>query len=150
MMTGSIAYVSRMALITWSLILLPGGAHAQDCGIGVIDGDTVRTCGGPIRLRTCNAPEPFMPGGRAAAKRLDEILVDAGWIELACHRDRSCRDILNRQICDVLVDGENICEVLIAEGHAKPQRAIRACQLQTPIERTPLFRSTVLRQVWNR
>lgn len=147
MATCSVLYAGRIALISWSLILLPGWSHAEKCRVTVIDGDTVQTCEGPIRLRTCNAPEPFMPGGRAAATRLDELFVDAGWIELACHRDRVCRDIFNRQICDVLVDGEDVCEILVAEGYVKPQRTVRACQRQRPVERTPVFRWTYARDV---
>ena len=140
-MIGSRRQVARLILLTFSVFLLvPGWSFAQDCRVEVIDGDTVRTCAGPIRLRTCNAPEPFMRGGRAAAKRLDELLVDAGWIELACHRDRECRDIFARPICDVLVDGEDVCQILIGEGFAKPQRRTRACSRETPLQRMPVFR----------
>ena len=123
-----------------ALFFLADGSLAQDCRVAVVDGDTVRTCDARIRLRTCNAPERFMPGGGAAAKRLDDLLVDAGWIEVACHTGRECRDIFNRPICDVLVDGEDVCQILVGEGFARPQRRMRACSRETPMKRTPVFR----------
>ena len=140
-MFGSLRHVARVALVgLGALVSLPGLALAQQCRIEVIDGDTVRTCDRRVRLRTCNAPELFMPGGRAASKRLDDLLVDAGWIELACHRDRECRDIFNRPICDVLVDGEDVCQILVAERFARPQRRMRECSRETPLQRLPVFR----------
>lgn len=123
------------------LMLLPGLAHAQEpCAVKVIDGDTVLTCEGAVRLRTCNAPEPFMRGGPAAARRLRDMVDEADWLELACHPDLACRDMFNRPICDLLVDGEDACHTLVAEGYAKPRRWIRACSRARPIDRRPLFR----------
>jgi endonuclease YncB( thermonuclease family) len=140
MITRMLSRIGRIALMSCSLVMPSNLSHAGDCRIDVIDGDTVRTCEGRVRLRTCNAPERFMAGGQAASKRLDALLLDAAWIEVACHRDRTCRDILNRQICDVFVDGENVCNVLVAEGYAERQRALRTCQMQRPHERTPVVR----------
>ena len=64
------------------LVSMPAAGNAQDCRVKVVDGDTIQTCEGRIRLRKCNAPEQFMSGGKRAAKRLDDLLVDAGWIDL--------------------------------------------------------------------
>ena len=108
------------------------GGKAQDCRVKVVDGDTIQTCEGRIRLRKCNAPEQFMSGGQQAAKRLDDLLVDAGWIELKCHDQFACRDIFNRPICDVILDGEDACDILVTEGYARPQRMRRACARVQP------------------
>ena len=105
---------------------------ADDCRVKVVDGDTVQTCEGPIRLRKCNAPEPFMSSGRQAAKRLDDLLVDAGWIELKCHPELACRDIFKRRICDVVLDGEDACDILMTEGYARPHKSWRACSRERP------------------
>lgn len=131
-----------MRRVLWLLLaLLPGLAEAQErCAVRVVDGDTVLTCEGPVRLRTCNAPEPFMVGGPAAARRLRDLVDEADWLELACDPDLACRDIFNRPICDLLVDGEDACHTLVAEGYARPRKWIRACSRVRPTDRRPLFR----------
>ena len=47
--------------------------------------------------------------------------------QLLCHREIPCRDIFNRPIFDVVVDGKDVCEILMTEGYASPQKSIRAC-----------------------
>ena len=132
-----------MHVALWLLLItmLPGLAQAQErCSVEVIDADTVHTCDRRIRLRTCNAPERFMPGGAAAASRLQALIDQADWLELVCHRDLECRDIFNRSLCDLVIEGEDACQTLIAEGYAKPQRGMRACARVQPTNRRPFFR----------
>jgi endonuclease YncB( thermonuclease family) len=147
MVVRTLFRIGQVVLIGWSLVAFGDPVAAYKCRIDVVDGDTVRTCEGLVRLRGCNAPERFMTGGPAARKRLDELLLDATSIEVACHRDRPCRDFLLRQVCDLLVDGQDVCDVLVAEGRALPQRGLRSCQMQRPLERTPVYRWSASRRL---
>jgi len=131
----------RLRLCLLLLLLVPSVAHTQErCPIEVIDADTVRTCEGRIRLRTCNAPERFMPGGTAAASRLQDLIDNADYLEVLCHREPECRDVFNRQLCDLVVDGEDACVILVAERYAKPQNRMRLCSRVKPTDRRPLLR----------
>jgi endonuclease YncB( thermonuclease family) len=130
-------------VMSWGLwlllmLLVPGLAHAQEpCLVEVIDGDTIHTCEGRIRLRTCNAPEPWLPGGRAARSTLQTLIDAADNIELVCHREE-CRDIFKRPLCDLVLDGIDACHTLMVEGHAMRQRRMRPCSREMPTERSIL------------
>lgn len=79
--------------------------------ITVIDGDTIRIGMERIRLRGIDAPELSEPGGWAATQRLTELL-RAGSIQLIPRG----RDVYDRMVADVFVNGQNVAELLKREG----------------------------------
>lgn len=92
--------------------------HAKPVGIQrivVIDGDTIRVGSERIRLRGIDTPELSEPDGWAAKQRLEELL-RTGSLEIVPHG----RDVYDRLIADIFVDGHNVAEMLEREGFAKP------------------------------
>lgn len=83
--------------------------------VHVVDGDTFRYGTERVRLRGIDTPELTEPGGPAARLRLEE-LVRSGPVRIVPHG----RDVYDRVVADVFVDGQNIAEKLQAEGLAKP------------------------------
>ncbi len=81
-----------------------------------IDGDTIRYGSERIRIRGLNAPELTEPGGREALERLSQLLRE-GPIRIVPHS----KDVYDRTVADVFVDGRNVVEVLAQEGYAKPR-----------------------------
>jgi len=95
----------------------------------IIDGDTVvlviqlgchvsitRRC----RLYGIDTPEVVgadRAAGLAAARRLDELTVDA---ELTCHTHLDKNDKYGRLLVDLHLDGVSLNQQLIDEGHAEP------------------------------
>ncbi|MCP9438957.1 MAG: thermonuclease family protein [Nitrospira sp.] len=79
--------------------------------ITVIDGDTIRIGKERIRLRGIDAPELSEPGGWAATQRLTELL-RTGSIQLIPRG----RDMYDRIVADVFVNGQNVAELLKREG----------------------------------
>jgi endonuclease YncB( thermonuclease family) len=55
------------------------------------------------------------PGGQAAKLRLEELL-HAGPVRIVPHG----RDVYDRLVADVFVDGQNVAERLRIDGFAKP------------------------------
>jgi endonuclease YncB( thermonuclease family) len=84
--------------------------------VRAIDGDTIRQGIERIRIRGLNAPELMEPGGRAALERLSRLLRE-GSIRIVPHG----KDVYDRTLADVFVNGQNVAEVLRNEGFAKPQ-----------------------------
>ncbi len=82
--------------------------------ITVIDGDTIRIGSERIRLRGIDAPELSEPNGWAATQRLKDLL-GTGSIELIPRG----RDVYDRVVADVFVDGQNVADMLKHEGWAK-------------------------------
>jgi micrococcal nuclease len=80
-----------------------------------IDGDTIRYGVERIRIRGLNAPELTEPGGREALERLSQLLRE-GSIRIVPHG----KDMSDRTIADVFVNGQNVAEVLTREGFTKP------------------------------
>ena len=83
--------------------------------IYVVDGDTFHYGAERIRLKGIDTPEMSEPGGPAAKLRLEELLHNE-LVHLVPHG----RDVYNRLVADVFVDGQNVAERLNQEGHAKP------------------------------
>jgi endonuclease YncB( thermonuclease family) len=81
----------------------------------VVDGDTFRYKGERIRLRGIDTPELNEPGGQAARLRLEE-LIRSGPVRIVPRG----RDVYDRLVADVFVDGQNVAEMLSREGYAKP------------------------------
>jgi micrococcal nuclease len=79
-----------------------------------VDGDTIRVGSERIRLRGIDTPELSEPKGLAAKQRLEELL-RSGPMEIVPHG----RDVYDRLVADVFVDGRNVAEVLKQEGYAK-------------------------------
>lgn len=79
-----------------------------------VDGDTIRVGGERIRLRGIDTPELDEPEGLAAKQRLEELL-RSGPMELIPHG----RDVYDRLIGDVFVNGQNVAEILKSEGFIK-------------------------------
>ncbi len=79
-----------------------------------IDGDTIRVGGERIRLRGIDTPELGEPEGLAAKQRLEELL-RSGPMEIILHG----RDVYDRLIADVFINGQNVAEILKREGFAK-------------------------------
>jgi len=84
--------------------------------IVVIDGDTIRIGSDRIRLRGIDTPEMNEPDGQAAKERLEALLRDES-PEIVPHG----RDVYDRLIADVFVNGHNVAEILKSEGFAKPK-----------------------------
>lgn len=84
--------------------------------IHVVDGDTFRYGTERVRLRGIDTPELNEPGGQAARLRLEEWL-RSGPVRIVPHG----RDIYDRTVADVFVEGQNVAEMLQTEGFAKPR-----------------------------
>lgn len=82
--------------------------------IVVIDGDTIRVGSERIRLRSIDTPEMHEPNGQAAKERLEELLRGES-PEIILHG----RDVYDRLVADVFVNGQNVAEILESEGFAK-------------------------------
>lgn len=81
----------------------------------VVGGDTFRYGLQRIRIRGIDAPELSEPGGVDAAKRLDELLKQ-GSVRMIPRG----KDVYDRLVADIFVDGQNVAEMLSREGYAKP------------------------------
>lgn len=84
--------------------------------IVVLDGDTIRVGSDRVRLRGLDAPELSEPEGQAAKQRLEELL-RSGPVRVITRG----RDVYDRLVADVFVNGQNVAEILKSEGLAKPQ-----------------------------
>ena len=82
--------------------------------IVVIDGDTIRVGSERIRLRSIDTPEMHEPNGPAAKERLEELLHNES-PEIVPYG----RDVYDRLVADVFVNGDNVAEILKSEGFAK-------------------------------
>ena len=82
--------------------------------MSAIDGDTIRVGQERIRLRGIDTPELNEPEGQAAKERL-EALLRSGTVSIVPHG----RDVYDRLVADVFVDGQNVAEILRREGLAK-------------------------------
>lgn len=102
-----------------SSLFLPPSQRRHDSGlisahqITVIDGDTIRIGAERIRLRGIDAPELSEPNGWAATQRLRDLL-STGSIQLIPYG----RDVYDRVVADVFVNGENVADMLKREGWA--------------------------------
>ncbi|MFN3681146.1 MAG: thermonuclease family protein [Nitrospira sp.] len=94
--------------------LSPDRAVFGTHGMTVIDGDTLQIGAERIRLRGIDAPELNEPGGWAATQRLKELL-SVGSIHLIPRG----RDVYDRLVADVFVNGQNVAEILRSEGFSK-------------------------------
>jgi micrococcal nuclease len=83
--------------------------------VQVVDGDTFRYGAERVRLRGIDTPELNEPGGQSAEQRLEELL-RSGPVRIVPRG----RDIYDRLVADVFVDGQNVAEMLSREGYAKP------------------------------
>ncbi|MCP9472750.1 MAG: thermonuclease family protein [Nitrospira sp.] len=103
-----------------SSLFVPRSQLRHDSGlinahqITVIDGDTIRIGAERIRLRGIDAPELSEPNGWAATQRLKDLL-GTGSIQLMPRG----RDVYDRVVADVFVNGQNVAESLKREGWAK-------------------------------
>jgi endonuclease YncB( thermonuclease family) len=79
-----------------------------------IDGDTFSYNGIKVRVRGIDAPEIGTPGGFEAAQRLATLLHE-GPIKII----PISHDVYGRTVADVFLNGQNLAEVLIAEGYAR-------------------------------
>lgn len=83
--------------------------------IYVVDGDTFHYGAERIRLKGIDTPEMSEPGGPAAKLRLQELLRNG-----LVHIVPQGRDVYNRLVAEVFVDGQNVAERLRMDGFAKP------------------------------
>lgn len=79
-----------------------------------VDGDTIRVGGERIRLRGVDTPELHEPDGLAAKQRMEDLL-RSGPMEIIPHG----RDVYDRLIADVFINGQNVAEILKSEGFVK-------------------------------
>ena len=82
-----------------------------------IDGDTLRIGTDRVRLRGIDTPELDEPGGQAAKKRLEELL-RTGPVHIEVHG----RDVHDRLVADVFVNGQNVAAIMTLEGYVKPRQ----------------------------
>lgn len=83
--------------------------------VHVVDGDTFRYGTERVRLRGIDTPELNEPGGQGARLRLIELLRN-GPVRIVPHG----RDLYDRLVADVFVNGQNVAETLRVDGFAKP------------------------------
>ena len=81
----------------------------------MVDGATFRYGPERVRLQGIDTPELNEPGGQAARLRLEEWL-RRGPLRIVPYG----RDVYDRLVADVFVDGHNVGEMLAQEGYAKP------------------------------
>lgn len=86
----------------------------SDLHVRAIDGDTIRVGAERIRLRGIDTPEMSEFEGPAAKQRLEELL-RSGPIRIVPH----ARDVYDRLVADVFVNGQNVAEILRREGFSK-------------------------------
>jgi micrococcal nuclease len=82
--------------------------------ISAVDGDTIRAGPDRIRLRGIDTPELSEPEGQAAKQRLEALLRN-GIVRIVPRG----RDVYDRLVADVFVNGQNVAEILKMEGFAK-------------------------------
>lgn len=85
----------------------PGQAQA-------IDGDTIRYGAERIRIRGLTATELTGQGGQEALERLIQLLRE-GPIRIVPHG----KDVYDRSVADVFVNGQNVVEILMADGYGR-------------------------------
>lgn len=86
----------------------------SDLQVHAVDGDTIRVGNDRIRLRGIDTPEMSEIQGPAAKQRLEELL-RSGPIRIVPH----ARDVYDRLVADVYVNGQNVAEILRSEGFSK-------------------------------
>ncbi len=86
----------------------------SDLQVHAVDGDTIRVGSERIRLRGIDTPEMSQIRGPAAKQRLEELLRN-GPIRIVPH----ARDVYDRLVADVYVNGQNLAEILRSEGFSK-------------------------------
>lgn len=86
----------------------------SDLQVRAVDGDTIRVGFQRIRLRGIDTPEMSEIEGPAAKQRLDQLL-RGGAIRIVPRG----RDVYDRLVADVFVNGQNVAEILRSEGFAK-------------------------------
>ncbi|MDR4467030.1 MAG: thermonuclease family protein [Nitrospira sp.] len=86
----------------------------SDLQVYAVDGDTIRVGGERIRLRGIDTPEMSEFEGPVAKQRLQELL-RTGPIRIVPH----ARDVYDRLVADVFVNGQNVAEILRNEGFSK-------------------------------
>ncbi len=107
----------RSLLRRQALAPLGGNERTVDSRhVQVVDGDTFRYGAERVRLRGIDTPELNEPGGQEATLRLEELL-HSGQVRIVPHG----RDVYDRLVADVFVDGRNVAEMLAQEGYAKPR-----------------------------
>ncbi len=82
--------------------------------VHAVDGDTLRIGSERIRIRGIDTPEMSELEGPAAKQRLGELL-RTGPIRIVPH----ARDVYDRLVADVFVNGQNVAEILQNEGFSK-------------------------------
>jgi endonuclease YncB( thermonuclease family) len=85
-----------------------------------IDGDTIRYGAERIRIRGLNAPELTEPGGREALERLSELLREG-----TIHIVPRGKDVYDRTVADVFVNGQNVAEILSLGGFTNTGMSLR-------------------------
>ncbi len=114
-------------------VLKPGTTNTASISateIYVVDGDTLRYNDEPIRLAGFNTPETRRAecdderdAGIAAKDRLQALLSNAVEIDLEVRLNNSgapVQDKYRRQIARLILDGTDVADILIPEGHAEP------------------------------
>lgn len=116
---------AAFAALAAGLVLAAGGAAAKPAATPIegvinriIDGDTLtlQPQGKPpieVRLRDMDAPEICQPHGPEAKKALEEMALGK-----TAKLTVSARDSFGRSIGLVMVDGQSLSKLMVAEGHA--------------------------------
>jgi micrococcal nuclease len=106
------------------VLALTVGAVRSETATSITDGDTFRIGDERIRIRTIDTPEIMRP--RCKAERRLAIEAKVALRELIEGRDveivRHGKDGFGRTLADVIVDGQDVGETLVARGLALPWR----------------------------
>jgi endonuclease YncB( thermonuclease family) len=113
-----------------SLLLLSTAAYAEPNRCRAIDGDTYQCDGIRIRVENIDAPElharcPSELDAANAAKRFAQAALDGAIkIDIRVYEKRP-RDRYGRTLAHVLVDGDDLGELMIGAGLARPYHGER-------------------------
>lgn len=121
--TRSMWFLLRV-LSVYTAVANPAFAErVQPSAIHVVDGDTIRFAGDSWRLVGLDTPETYRPQcdyelalGRAATARLRELVAAGRGVDLVALPGR---DRYDRGLARLFIGGENIADILTAEGLAR-------------------------------
>ncbi len=120
-----LSYRALQAGLALALITVQVDAETVDpAAVYVVDGDTIRMDGDSWRLVGLDTPETYEPGcdfelalGQAATARLRGLMASGRVVEVI---RLPGRDRFDRGLARLFIGGEDIADILVREGLARP------------------------------